>query len=446
MKAKSVLQNTKLQFEKALTKLKNSSFAKNVLILMSGTAAAQFIGFALTPIISRLFSPADFGTFGLFNAVLTVVVAGVTLDYHQAIMLPKLKEDAINLFILSCLSTVIISGCCLTLWLFAHTYFQGLLKAQDVWLPALLVATILVSGFNQAFQAWCVRVKAFSLTSVSQIIRSLSSNGTQVGLGYIQGGPTALVCGLVFGEVLASIYLARELLRDFRTQYEKVNWNRLVLLAKEYRDFPLYSASQNVINALSAGLSVILLTHFYGLVVAGAYAFGYNILTTPMRFVLISLRQVLFQRASEIQNNGGPLLPLYVKTTSGLFAMAFIPSVILIIWSPRLFSWIFGSQWETAGEYGRILVLWLIFVFCNVPAVLFAKIIRIQRFVFYYNLVLLALRASVLFLGGIYLSALHTILLFALSGMVMNASLILGVGYAIQRRQPILNIREEVAS
>ena len=47
---------------------------------MSGTAAAQAIGFALTPVISRLYSPSDFGIFGSFDAVLTVVAAGVTLD------------------------------------------------------------------------------------------------------------------------------------------------------------------------------------------------------------------------------------------------------------------------------------------------------------------------------------------------------------------------------
>jgi len=402
---------------------------------MSGTAAAQALGYALAPIISRLYSPSDFGVFGLFNAVLTVIAAGVTLDYTQAIMLPKQKKDAINLFILSCLSTAIISSCCLAVCLFAPTFLQGLMKAPNAWMLVLLIVGILVSGLNQACQAWCVRVKAFKHTSASQVVRSLSSNGTQVGLGYLKGGPLALIFATVLGDVLASLNLARVLLRDLLASRHRIRWNRIKRLAKDYRDFPMYSASQNVINALSRGLPVILLTHFYGIAVAGAYVFGVRILSVPMRFVLMALRQVLFQKASETHNSGGRLLPLYVKTTSGLFAMAIVPSAILIAWSPQLFSWVFGSQWLTAGEYARVLVLWLLVGFCNLPSVLFAKIIRIQRFVFFYDLVLLAVRTFALVLGGLYISASHTVILFAVVGAVMNVILIFRVGYAVKKKE-----------
>ena len=63
---------------------------------MSGTAVAQILGFALSPIISRIFSPTDFGVFGSFNAVAGIIAAAITLEYGQAIMLPKEKEIAIN--------------------------------------------------------------------------------------------------------------------------------------------------------------------------------------------------------------------------------------------------------------------------------------------------------------------------------------------------------------
>ena len=35
-------------------------------------------------------------------------------------------------------------------------------------------------------------------------------------------------------------------------------------------------------------------------------------------------------------------MPLYVKITAGLFAMILLPSVILIVWSPEIFAWVFG--------------------------------------------------------------------------------------------------------
>ena len=402
-----------LQLKNITARLRKSSFVKNVFIVMTGTAAAQAIGFALTPIISRLFTPSDFGVFGSFEAVLTVIAAGVTLDYSQAIMLPKEKKDAINLFILSCVSVAVISILCLALCLLFPVYLQDIIKAPNTWVLALLVVAILVTGLNQACQAWCVRVKAFKDTSASQVIRSLSSSGSQIGFGYFRGGSIGLIFSSILADIFASLNLVRVVFRDLWPSRREIQWARMKHLAKEYRDFPMYSASMNVINSLSMGLPVLLLTHFYGIAVAGAYAFGVRILSTPMGFVLRALRQVLFQKAAETHNLGGRLMPLYVKITAGLFAMAILPALVLFIWSPQLFTWIFGSQWHEAGEFARYLILWLLFMFCNLPSVLFARVIRIQRELFIFNLVLLIARALVLVVGGMYLSALQTIMLFS---------------------------------
>jgi hypothetical protein len=90
----STIQFFKGQPRNILAQLKNSAFVKNVLVVMSGTALAQVLSFALSPIISRLYSPADFGVFGSFTAILGLVGAGITLEYSQALMLPKKKDEA----------------------------------------------------------------------------------------------------------------------------------------------------------------------------------------------------------------------------------------------------------------------------------------------------------------------------------------------------------------
>jgi lipopolysaccharide exporter len=433
--ATSAIKASKLQAQDILAGLRKSSFVRNVLVVMSGTAAAQAIGFALTPLISRLFSPSDFGVFGSFNAVSGVIAAGVTLEYSQAIMLPKEKADALNLFCVSCFVTSAIAFLCLAACLLAPRLLMSLMSAPSAWFLVLLVLATLVNGINNSCQAWCVRVKAFKQTSVSQVIRSLSSNGAQVGFGLAKGGAAGLVISSVLADMLASLNLVRVLLSDLKTFRLDIRWGRMRQLANEYRDFPMYSASQNVINALSSGMPVLLLTHFYDIAVAGAYAFGASILVLPMGLILRSLRQVLFQKAGETQHEGGSLARLYVKTTAGLFALALLPSLVLVIWAPQLFTWIFGSQWLTAGEFATSLIIWLMFYFCNLPAVLFAKIIRIQRTIFFYDLVLLGARASALILGGLYLRAWQTIALFSLVGAVMNLFLILLVGHAVLRAE-----------
>ncbi len=426
---------SKHRLKSIITKLRKSSFIKNVVVVMTGSAVAQILGFTLTPIISRLFSPSDFGVFGSFGAILSVISAGITLEYTQAMMLPKKNEDAINLLMLSFISVVIISASCLAVFLFDPSFFQGLMKAPNTWIPVMLVVAILFSGLNKSCQSWCVRAKAFKHTAASIVIRSISSKGTQIGLGYLNGGAAGLIVSRILSDMLASVNLAWVLLHDLLTFRRCIRWDRMKQLAKDYRDFPMYSASQNVINALSRGMPVLLIAHFYGIDVAGAYSFAGGILTVPMGFVLTALRQVLFQKASETQHSGERLLPLYMKVTLGMFALAFFPSLFFFIWAPHIFIWIFGSQWHMAGEIARSLILWILVAFCNLPAVLFAKIIRIQRFIFFYDLCLLATRAVTVVLGGLYLSSLNTVMLFALVGAVMNSILIFKVGYAVMKKE-----------
>jgi O-antigen/teichoic acid export membrane protein len=369
--------------------------------------------------------------FGSFTAILAVFASGITMDYSQAIMLPKLKDDAFGLLVVSCMSTFFMVAFCLV----ASKLILNLIKAPNAWILVFLVIGILVVGLNQTFQGWCVRIKAFKRTSASQVIRSLSANGMQVGLGYLKGGALTLIFAVTLGDLLATISLAGGVLRDFKVQWQSIRWGRLWKLVKEYRDFPLFSASTNVINSLSLGLPIFLLTHFYGIAVAGAYAFGIRLMRAPMELVLRALRQVLYQKASETYNKGGRLLPLYLKITGSLFAIGFLPSLILFIWAPQIFSWIFGAQWHIAGLFARSLVLWLLFEFCNLAAVLFARIVRLQRKKFFFYKIKLIAKALALVLGGMYLPASQTVFLFSVVGAVMNIIFIMIIGVVLMKME-----------
>jgi O-antigen/teichoic acid export membrane protein len=243
-------------------------------------------------------------------------------------------------------------------------------------------------------------------------------------------------------EFLAGVNLLRVTLGDLRAFVRLARWETLGRLAMEYRDFPMYSASQNLLNALSNGLPVLLLTQSFGISAAGAYAFGMRLINAPMSLVSNALRQVLLQRAGEMQHQERRLLPLFVKSTAGLFGLGLGPTLILAIWAPGLFEWLFGRQWHTAGEFARYLALWLLFAFCNLPAVLMARLIRIQRALFIYNLFLLAARVAALLLGGQYLTVLQCIALFSAVGVVMNAILILIVGRALVLQEGPLELAQ----
>jgi len=165
-----------------------------------------------------------------------------------------------------------------------------------------------------------------------------------------------------------------------------------------------------------------------------------------MGFVTRSLRLVLFQKACESHHQEEKLAPLYLRSTVGLFVLGTIPMTLFALWSPPLFVWVFGAQWQEAGEFARSLALWMLFGFANLPAIIFARLLRIQGFLLLFDLITLGVRCATLVGGGKLLSASETVALFSCVGAAMNALLIGFVGYWVFKsdgRTGLLTLKDE---
>ena len=74
---------------KKITNSVRSEFGRNSAKLLSSNAIAQIIGLLIYPILSRLYSPDDFGLVNLFLSIGGVITLFATAEYQYAIMLPK---------------------------------------------------------------------------------------------------------------------------------------------------------------------------------------------------------------------------------------------------------------------------------------------------------------------------------------------------------------------
>ena len=68
---------------------------------MTGTTISQMIPFAVMPILSRLFTPEEFGLYAFYISIVTFLVVFSTGRYELAIPLPQKEEDAWQIFLLS---------------------------------------------------------------------------------------------------------------------------------------------------------------------------------------------------------------------------------------------------------------------------------------------------------------------------------------------------------
>src|SRR5699024_2713804 len=196
-------------------------------------------------------------------------------------------------------------------------------------------------------------------------------------------------------------------------------------MMKKYSDFPKYRAPEQFLNATSNGLPVLMLAAFFGPASAGFYAIGRTVLSLPTQLIGKSVGDVFYPRISEAFNNREDVTSLIKKSTMALGGMGILPFGLVVAFGPALFSLVFGSSWEVAGEYARWIALWTFFGFMNRPSVRALPVLNAQRFHLFYTIIMLVIRLGVLAIGYyVYSSDIVAIAMFGVSGAILNFGLI----------------------
>ncbi len=88
---------------------KESEFSNNVFTLLSGTLIAQLIPLAVSPVLTRLYTPENFGIFAFVLGLTMILVSLFNGRYDAAILIPKDSKEAFSLFKLAMYLPVIMA-------------------------------------------------------------------------------------------------------------------------------------------------------------------------------------------------------------------------------------------------------------------------------------------------------------------------------------------------
>lgn len=415
--------------KRIIKKLAKKPFIRNVIILSSGTAAAQMITLLTAPVITRLYGPEAYGLMGTFMAIISVMAPVAALSYPVAIVLPKSNNDAKGLIKLSLLITVIISLLVFILLLLFKHQIVSIFQLEEISVYLYLIPIVLaLAGLLQVIEQWLVRTKQFSVSAKATLLQSIIVNSGKLGIGFFHPAAAVLILFTSLRQGVKSFLLLlltkninKGLLKAIPK--EKVTIKKL---AKKYRDFPIFRTPEILLNAISGNLPILLLTSFFGPVSAGFYVIGRSVLNIPSQLIGKSVGDVFYPRITEASNNNENLAQLIKKATLSLATVGAIPYGIVIMFGPWLFGFVFGEEWVTAGEYARWISLMSYFMFINRPSVVSLPVLSAQRFHLIYTIFVLITRILVLLVGFyVFKSDLVAVALFGVSGAVLNIGLIL---------------------
>jgi O-antigen/teichoic acid export membrane protein len=370
-------------------------FARSVSVLAGGTAAAQFFAIALSPILTRIYKPSDFGVLQVFIALLGLAVVSSSGRYEFAVLLPEDEQSSIDVLAVAvgcvCATTGIVTG----VVIFCH--YRWVLPAnvsvlrEYMW---LLPISVFGGGLYQALSYWAMRHNSYKQIATSKLTQVTGQVTTQVGIGIGYHGPLGLLAGDAVGRVMGSGRFIRDLWRDYSDRIRSVRISSMKRVAVRYRDFPLFSLWGSLINSSGLALPSLFLAQQYGAQGAGWFALVNRVFGVPAVLIGLSISQVYSSKVAALSKSDPKhLMHIFLKTTRHMLFIGLVPCVLLTIFAPALFQFVFGQAWREAGEFARCLILMFLASFINSPVQMTLNILERQHTQLAWDLSKLALTA-----------------------------------------------------
>ena len=406
--------HNRINFDKLKAK---NEFARNVLTLMMGTTIAQAIPIAISPILTRIYSPKDFGLCALFMSITSLISVSATARYELAILLPKSEEEAINIVSLSMIFAILISLISLLVIFIFKAKIVDFFNNPEVsnWLY-LIPLSVLLTGFYQSFNYWTNRKKNYKRLASNRVAQTTSAATANFLIG-VMSKFNGLILGQIIGQVVVTFILGKKIWSEDSKTFGVISREMQIAQLKVYKKFPLL----NLPNAIVDGIRLVgidaLITKFFTSAVLGQYYLAFRMLQAPMSIIGSSFSQVFIQKIASVNKRE---INLIVRKFISLSLLVTIPIFSLIYFlSPLIFKTVFGKDWVIAGNIASILCPWIALNFISSPISNVYIVLNRQEYMLIFAILYMILPLSIIYyfhnLGIItvlsYLSIMMSVLL-----------------------------------
>lgn len=355
--------------------------------LASGNAVAQILGILALPLLTRLFTPTDFGLQNLFIRVVGFSTVILTLRYEYFIQLPKYDDDAKGLvrvvLWLSVLGALIASP---IVWAYRGVLAHALGDpALATWLPFVPLTAALIS-LSIAVQHWTQRRKNYPRASISELAGRGAYVGTALTGYWVLPGAAGLIlahAGAALGKI---IWLTRSVKRrphanhgvnsgrvkDKRVNDENVFSGTIGIagLRRAATNYFRLSGSMvfsHLMLACTSAIPPLYIAHAYGAQTLGQFALVISTIFLPSSLIGNAIGQVYYQRAAERWARGESFIDLWYSTVKLLLYISLPLYLGIALVSPSVFPFIFGRAWADAGQYAALMAIGAAFSFLTSP-------------------------------------------------------------------------------
>lgn len=330
---------------------------RGMAVILGGTAGGQLLALITAPVLSRVYSPSDFGIYTIVTAIAVTLGSSAALRFELAVPLPAEETDAHSLVTLGLLSAgVTATGGTILVAVGGEALAQQF--AQPGLMPWLWTVppTAAVLGAYMVLNQLAIRTKRYGAIGRRNMFQTLVLVVTQVGLGLAGLRPGGLVLGLGLGQTAgATSLLWGSGIRSAAARRGRQP-RRLVAALSRYRRFPLVLAPSGLLNVLGLQLPVLFIAYWYGDEVAGWLGLTQRVLALPVALIGAAAAQVYLGELVAASRDGSKRpMALFVKASRRLGGFALLSALVLLLAGPWLFRHVFGPEWVVSGQYAQAL-------------------------------------------------------------------------------------------
>ena len=374
---------------KRFESMRHSSFLRHVFLLSSGTAISQAIALGFLPVLTRLYSPEDFGALALYLTVSSLFYILGTFGYQELIMLPRSNRSAAHMVRLVFYFSSAAAFLAFLLALFFRDKIAEFLGNPEI---ASLLFLVPVSTFffanYQGMRYWTMRMQRFGTVATGQIAKVGTSSSTSAVLTPLSrmfptGG--GLIIGSVIGEIFHAAWLFYGCRKRDRNLFARMRHNRVLTMGRRHKKMAITLTGSRTLSTVYTGLPAITISSLFGSAPLGFFSVAERVASAPALLIANAVGDVYRQRASILYRENGRFDQLMKKTLVTTFLIAIVPYAIGIVFAPDIFRIILGPSWEQAGIYASIILVGSFFGFITTPVDKAPVIVGAHRFIFLFH-------------------------------------------------------------
>lgn len=326
-------------------------FKKNFMALAKANIIVQLLTICSIPVISRLFSPSDYGLLSVYSSIVVLLASFSTLRFDWSIPSAKLNTQGAILFAFGigiALFFTIVTSLIFTTSLFWNYAPTAVMDLKPYW-PLIIVGVLFLSCFN-LLKSWSTR-KA-NLLDIARITwqQALARISLNLLFGYLSfGGLGLLLSSLIArGMGLRRFY---HVLLEVCSSLQKTTQKRVLITWRRYRKKAALSSVISLLNTISTNLTILGLALYYSSFELGLLAFANRLVAGPVNVVVRAISQSFWSRAAELARTGQykQLSAEYIYVTIRLFICAIIVTAAIFFAAPHT-GLLFGKNWSNVGS------------------------------------------------------------------------------------------------